>query len=332
MVKSFTGGDAAGPFLRAAIFSARKVGNGTIGLKKIMPATCLGMTLSMDAYMASPAPLPKPRMMTFFQSSSVAASLISMDSTMERPSNSTSCSMSRSSFSKFVRSRMNQLPSVTSTPFRLKSIRPSPAGCWDQEMDRRAALPMEEDKSLRIAFSAGGLSPTQTTRELGFLAPASSVTGNGPSGVVAATLLDVKRRSNHSDFNLSRSSSSFFFELPASAWAAMVLDFSGLPPSSTVFCSSSCKVGKIKTTCALSDASAALEKASLIASSPTLYNTVSSENLFARTSLVRFSRTAIIFFEFAESECTQRLMLKPHRAPPHAASNGGETSIGCATP
>mmetsp|Transcript_91617 Transcript_91617/g.296425 ORF Transcript_91617/g.296425 Transcript_91617/m.296425 type:complete len:217 (+) Transcript_91617:485-1135(+) len=215
-----------------------------------------------------PAPRPKPAIVTFFQSKPTAANLASTVSTSERPKSSTSCSMSRSSFSKLPRSRRKKVPSITSGDVRLNSSRPSPAACCDQATDINAAEPKTPDRSLSTSFSALGWSPTQTTRELGLcLFPASSVVGSGPSGVVAATLWSVKRRLSHSDFSLSRSSSSFFFCPSESCTAAFL---SGLDVSSPVFCSSSCRVGKMRTTCALSEASAAREKASLIASSPTL--------------------------------------------------------------
>merc|ERR1719198_1644369 len=62
-----------------------------------------------------------------------------------------------------------------------------------------------------MASSALGASPTHTTRVLGpFLFPDSNVIGKGPSGLIAATLWSVKSKFNHSLFNFSRSSSSFF--------------------------------------------------------------------------------------------------------------------------
>mmetsp|Transcript_34276 Transcript_34276/g.101835 ORF Transcript_34276/g.101835 Transcript_34276/m.101835 type:complete len:494 (+) Transcript_34276:482-1963(+) len=253
-----------------------------------------------------------------------------MASTIERPSSSTSCSMSRSSFSKLLRSRMYHEPSTTSGALRLNSKRPSPAGCCDHETEMSPAVPMTAGRSFSTWFSAFGLSPSQTTREEGFLLlPASIVMGRGPSGLVAAQLCSVKSRFSHSAFSLSRSSSSFFFVLSNSCAIA-------LPPlsgcTSPAFFISSCSVGKMSTTWALSEASAWRAKASVSASSPTLYSTVSRVNLFARTSFVMFSMTAIIFFTLDESWCTQREREKPVRAPPQAASSGGVTSIGCELP
>mmetsp|Transcript_84326 Transcript_84326/g.188281 ORF Transcript_84326/g.188281 Transcript_84326/m.188281 type:complete len:219 (+) Transcript_84326:490-1146(+) len=217
-----------------------------------------------------PAPLPKPRMMTFFQSMPYSASLGVSVSTRERPRSSTSCIMSRSSFSKLERSRRYQEPSTTSGALRLNSCRPSPAGCCDQEKEARPAVPSEPERSLITAFSALGLSPIQTTSEPGLaLLPASRVIGSGPSGLVAATLWSVKSRLSHSALSLSRSSSSFLRPSPppAAGFAAAPLR----PPSSSpALAASSCSVGKISTTWALSEASAARAKASLMASSPTL--------------------------------------------------------------
>mmetsp|Transcript_25072 Transcript_25072/g.53117 ORF Transcript_25072/g.53117 Transcript_25072/m.53117 type:complete len:327 (-) Transcript_25072:885-1865(-) len=319
------------PRFAAVIFSAKKLGKGTTGLKPMIALTCSGMIFRSEAYMQMPAPLPKPMRMTSFQPSPYSAVFVSMVSIIERPSNSKSCNMSRSSFSKDLRSRRYQEPSVTSGALRLNSCNPSPAGCWDQETDTIVELPIMDPSSLRIAFSFFGVSPIHTTSATGpRLFPVSSVMGRGPSGLEAATLWLVKRRLSHSAFNFSRSSSSFFFELCLSLSDAPIGRDASLP--SPAFCNSSFKVGKISTTCALSDASAARENASLIASSPTLYSTVSSVNLFARTSLVMFSMTAIIFFAFADKACTQRAMLKPMKDPPHAAKRGGEISTGCATP
>mmetsp|Transcript_19442 Transcript_19442/g.61144 ORF Transcript_19442/g.61144 Transcript_19442/m.61144 type:complete len:222 (+) Transcript_19442:701-1366(+) len=219
---------------------------------------------------------------------------------MQRPRSSTSWSMSRSSFSKDRRSRKYQDPSRTSGAVRLNSARPSPAGCVDQEREIKPAVPSVADMSLSTSFSGFGLSPSQTTREPGLaLLPTSSVTGSGPSGLDAATLLSVKSRASHSVFSLSRSSSSFFFiDSPPAGAIPLAPDLR--PSSSPALASSSCNVGNMSTTCALSEASAARPKASLIASSPTLYRTVSSVNLFARTSLVMFSMMAIIFLTFVE--------------------------------
>mmetsp|Transcript_100944 Transcript_100944/g.293981 ORF Transcript_100944/g.293981 Transcript_100944/m.293981 type:complete len:242 (-) Transcript_100944:318-1043(-) len=241
-----------------------------MGLKRIMPATWLGMIFSMDAYKAIPAPLPKPTSTTRFQSRPVELSLPSIPSTMERPRSSTSWSMSRSSFSKDERSRRYQEPSTTSGALRLNSCMPSPAGCWDQDSDIMPAVPNVFDKSLRTAFSALGLSPTQTTSEPGFFVfPASIVLGSGPSGLVAATLWPVKRRLSHSAFSLSRSSSSLRLAISPPP-PAPALGRARLPSSSPALASSSWSVGKIRTTCALSEASAARVKASVMASSPTL--------------------------------------------------------------
>merc|ERR1719361_662801 len=126
--------------------------------------------------------------MTFFQSRPESPSLGSIASIIERPRSSTSCSMSRSSFSKDERSRKYQEPSTTSGAVTLNSFRPSPAGCCDQESAINDADPNDEGRSFNNAFSAFGLSPNQTTSEDGFfLSPASSVLGRGPSGLVAAT-------------------------------------------------------------------------------------------------------------------------------------------------
>eukprot|EP00438_Fugacium_kawagutii_P003305 Skav201136 [mRNA] locus=scaffold2860:116289:124739:- [translate_table: standard] len=221
------------------------------------------------AYSAKPAPLPKPHKMTFFQVRPLCFSLGSSASTKDRPRTSKSCSMSRSSFSKDCRLRMYQEPSVTSWEETSNSSNPSPAGCCDQERETKPARPNTLDTSLSAIPSDLGLSPSQTTKDSGRLcSPSSKTLGNGPSGEPAATLFSVKSSLSQSSFNFSRSSSSFFFA-PSGPFAAAPR---GARSSigSGLLCSSSRNVGKIKTTCALSEASAARPNASLIASSPTL--------------------------------------------------------------
>mmetsp|Transcript_96085 Transcript_96085/g.271691 ORF Transcript_96085/g.271691 Transcript_96085/m.271691 type:complete len:218 (-) Transcript_96085:1293-1946(-) len=216
-----------------------------------------------------PAALPKPAMTTFFQSRPTVASLASAASTKDRPRSSTSCSMSRSSFSKVLRSRRNQVPSSTSGAAALNSARPSPAGCWDQEMETRPA-PRVAGRSLMRLFSACGSSPTQMMRLDGLLPEASRDTGSGPSGLVAATLWSVKRRLSHSVLSLARSSSSLLLPPAGLGAGADAKEAAMGRPSVPPFCSSSCSVGKMSTTCELSVLSAARLKASLMASSPTL--------------------------------------------------------------
>mmetsp|Transcript_93695 Transcript_93695/g.260849 ORF Transcript_93695/g.260849 Transcript_93695/m.260849 type:complete len:239 (+) Transcript_93695:855-1571(+) len=160
--------------------------------------------------------------------------------------------------------------------------------------------------------------------------PPSMDTGRGPSGLMAATLWSVNRRFSHSDLSLSRSSSSFFVCSSCSC-CSLSFCFSCLS-SSVEACSSSWSVGKISTTCSCTVGSAAEEKASVMASSPTLYRTVSNVNLFVRISFVMFSMTFIIFFAFVDMSCTQRAMLKPTILPPQAASRGGEISMGADWP
>mmetsp|Transcript_50706 Transcript_50706/g.94738 ORF Transcript_50706/g.94738 Transcript_50706/m.94738 type:complete len:280 (-) Transcript_50706:1397-2236(-) len=276
-----------------------------------------------------PAPLPKPQRITFFQPRPLALSLGSTASTRDRASTSMSWSMSRSSFWNVLRLRMYQEPSVTSGVLTSNSSKPSPAGCWDQESEVSPAWPRTPATSFSATPSAFGLSPTHRTRVSGFLSPSSNVEGSGPSGVVAAMLWSVKSSFSQSSFSFSRSSSSLF---AAASGPLAGPPLCGSSMASGLFCNSSWRVGKIRTTCALSDASAARAKASLMASSPTLYKTVSRLNLLARTSFVMFSMTSIIFLALALSACTQRAMLKPMRLPPQAERRGGAISMGWAMP
>mmetsp|Transcript_10120 Transcript_10120/g.29970 ORF Transcript_10120/g.29970 Transcript_10120/m.29970 type:complete len:236 (-) Transcript_10120:1458-2165(-) len=234
-------------------------------------------------------------------------------------------------FSKAARSRRYHEPSMISGALRLKSTYASPAACSVQGIMFRLTSLKAPGMSFSSGFSVFGLSPIQTTRWLGLvLLPLCMPIGRGPSGLMAATLWSVKRRLSHSDFSLSRSSSSFLFCASCSC-ATTTFCFSSLC-SSVLVRSSSWSVGKMSTTCRLSDGSAAREKASEMASSPTLYRTVSRANLLARTNFVTFSITAIIFFWFADSAWTQRAMLNPMMRPPQAAKRGGLISIGCETP
>mmetsp|Transcript_902 Transcript_902/g.1380 ORF Transcript_902/g.1380 Transcript_902/m.1380 type:complete len:234 (+) Transcript_902:379-1080(+) len=233
-----------------------------------MADTGCGISFIRAAYNATPAPFPKPHRITFFQPRPLCFSFGSRASTKERPKTSTSCNMSRSSFSKDCRLRMYQVPSVTSDEETSNSNIPSPAGCCDQESDTKPARPSTLETSLSATFSDLGLSPSQTTSDSGRLcSPTSKTLGNGPSGAPAATLRSVKSSFSQSSFNFSRSSSSFFFA-PSGPLAAP--RGAGSSIGSGLLCNSSRSVGKIKTTCALSEASAARPNASLIASSPTL--------------------------------------------------------------
>mmetsp|Transcript_81904 Transcript_81904/g.236826 ORF Transcript_81904/g.236826 Transcript_81904/m.236826 type:complete len:273 (+) Transcript_81904:586-1404(+) len=271
-----------------------------------------------------PAPFPKPTITTLFQSSPCSAILDSMDSARARDSNSKSCRRSRSWFSKPARSRMYQEPSITSGALMLNSAKASPAGCCVHAADNKPLCPTETDKSLSIVASVLGLSPMKTTRCSGLLkSPPSNAIGIGPSGLIAATDWAVNRRPNHSFFNLSRSSSSLRFA--ASSCCARRRRSCSFRCSSVEECTSSCKVGKISTTWMLSAWSAARPKASEIASSPTLYSTVSIWNLLVRMSFVMFSMTDIIFFLFAAKPCTHLAKLNPLMRPPHAARRLGET-------
>merc|ERR1712061_49748 len=94
--------------------------------------------------------------MTFFQSKPNSPSFGSTASTNERPSNSTSCSMSRSWFSKPARSRRYQDPSTTSGALRLNSAKTSPAGCCDQDIDSNPADPTDAGKSFKMVLSSFG--------------------------------------------------------------------------------------------------------------------------------------------------------------------------------
>merc|ERR1719498_288787 len=150
-------------------------------------------------------------MMTFLHSRPYCVNLDSSDSTIERPRSSTSCSESRSWFSKALRSRRYHEPSRTSGVVIDVSTKPSPAGCSDQDNETYPALELIEGRSFRIALSLFGLSPIQTMSEEGFFVfPPSTVAGKGPSGLCAATLSFVNSKLIHSVFNLLRSSSASF--------------------------------------------------------------------------------------------------------------------------
>mmetsp|Transcript_63636 Transcript_63636/g.77835 ORF Transcript_63636/g.77835 Transcript_63636/m.77835 type:complete len:243 (-) Transcript_63636:354-1082(-) len=242
-----------------------------MGLKKIIADTGCGISFIKAAYKATPAPLPKPHKITFFQPRPLCFSRGSRASTKQRPRTSTSCSMSRSSFSKAWRLRMYQEPSVTSEEETSNSKSPSPAGCFDQARETKPARPSTLDTSFSATFSDLGLSPSQTTKDSGRLcSPSSKTLSSGPSGAPAATLRSVNSSLSQSSFSFSLSSSSFFFAPSGPLAAAPRAAEAGSSMGSGLLCNSSRRVGKIKTTCELSEASAARPKASLMASSPTL--------------------------------------------------------------
>mmetsp|Transcript_91061 Transcript_91061/g.254371 ORF Transcript_91061/g.254371 Transcript_91061/m.254371 type:complete len:231 (-) Transcript_91061:234-926(-) len=201
-----------GPAWRASVplFSTANAGKSTTGLNSAMEWQGLGSSRISCAYSAMPAPLPKPARTRRFQSSLCCSSFALSVSTSERPSSSTSCKVSRSSFSSVALLRWYHVPSVTSSLSRSKSLNASLAGCSVQATLTTTASLQYWGISLRALSSTTGSSPTKAIIRLGLdRLPISWLIRKGSSGFMAATLASVKRRLSHSILSFCRSSVSF---------------------------------------------------------------------------------------------------------------------------